>query len=164
MKRNSGHSQRGAPPGRASGNGRPDADILFSITKYLRQRYGIPLKRSKIDHTIRITDGKVEVLGRMTYEEISLIRGLVHTPDVLVVDEEGVPVLIIEQDGMSHNSKERIQKDKARNEHYKSTGIPFIIMRTSVIKSLGVSSATYLDGEMKKLGWRPCSEPGADMS
>ena len=161
MKRSRGHSLRAAPRGRASGNSRPDSDILFNIAKYLRKRYGVPQQQIKIDYAIRITGKTVEVLGSMTYEEISRIHGLIHTPDVMVLDGEGVPVLIIEQDGKSHDSEDHALKDEARNEHYKRTEIPFIIMKTSVIRALGVTRAKYLDSEMAQWGWRSYPGPGA---
>ena len=135
---------------------------MFGIAKYLRKRYHIPFNRIKIEHSIRITGKKVKVLGPVGYGRISRIRGLVHTPDVMVVDEEGAPMLIIEQDGKSHDSEERALKDEGRNAHYRGAGIPFIIMKTSVIIYLGVTPAAYLDSEMKRRGWHPRREPGAD--
>ena len=72
----------------------------------------------------------------------------------MVVNKKCNPVLIIEQDGKSHDSEKLAQKDKNRNKHYGTAGIPFIIMKTSVIKSLGVTPAKYLDGEIERLKWR----------
>ena len=144
--------------GSVPGNVRPDSDILFNIAKHLRKRYKIPQGRIKIEHAIRITGGGAEVLGPMTYEKISYVRGLVHTPDVMVVDGEGKPVLIIEQDGRSHDSEEGAERDRLRNSHYGRAGIPFIAMKTSAIRSSGATPAEYLDGEMARLGWQPDTE------
>lgn len=148
----------GAVPGSVPGSVRLDSDILFNIAKHLRRRYGIPQGRIKIEHTIRITGGSAEVLGPMTPEGISYIRGLVHTPDIMVVDGEGKPALIIEQDGRIHDTEEGAERDRRRNSHYEHAGIPFISMKTSAIRSLEVTPAEYLEGEMARLGWQTDTE------
>ena len=152
----------GAMPGSVPGNAHPDSDILFNIAKHLRKRYEIPQGRIKIEHAIRITGVGAEVLGPMTYEEISYVRGLVHTPDVMVVDGEGKPVLIIEQDGKSHDAEGGAERDRMRDGHYKYAGIPSISMKTSAIRSSGATPAEYLDSEMARLGWQPDAEQRPD--
>ena len=152
----------GVISGSVPGNVRLDSDILFNIAKHLRRRYKIPQGRIKIEHAIRITGKGAEVLGPMTYEEISYVRGLVHTPDVMVVDGEGKPVLIIEQDGRSHDAEGGAERDRMRDGHYERAGIPFIAMKTSAIRSLGVTPAEYLDSEMARLGWQTDTEQHPD--
>ena len=139
-------------------NGHPDSDILFNIAEHLKRRFKIPRGRVKIDHAIQITGRHAKVLGQLTLEEISYVRGIVHTPDVMVVDAENKPELIVEQDGRSHETEERAEKDRRRNSHYERAGIPFIIIKSSVIKSKNVTLAEYLNGELDRLGWRPSPE------
>ncbi len=136
-------------------NGHPDSAILFNIAEHLKRRFKIPRGRVKIDHTILITGKHAKVLGQLTPEEISLYRGIVHTPDVMVINAENEPELIVEQDGRSHESEERAEKDRRRNSHYERAGIPFIIMKSSVIKSKNVTPAEYLNSELERLEWRP---------
>ena len=140
-------------PDNISENRHPDSDILFNIAEYLKRRFKIPREWVKIEHTILIAGKHTKVLGQLTLEEISFIRGIVHTPDVTVVDGENKPILIVEQDGWSHESEERAEKDRRRNRHYERAGIPFIVMKSSVIKSKNVTPAEYLNSELERLGW-----------
>lgn len=145
-------------PDNPSDNGHPDSDILFNIAEHLKRRFKISRGRIKIDHAIMITGKRVKVLGQLTLEEISLVRGIVRTPDVMVVDVENEPELIVEQDGRIHESEELAEKDRKRNSHYERAGIPFIIMKSSVIKSKNVTPAEYLNSELERLEWRPSPE------
>lgn len=139
-------------------NGHPDSDILFNIAEHLKSRFKIPRGRVKIEHTVLFAGKHAKVLGQLTPEEISLVRGIVHTPDVMVVDGENKPELIVEQDGRIHESDEFVEKDRRRNSHYERAGIPFIIMKSSVIKSKNVTPAEYLNSELERLEWQPQPE------
>lgn len=152
------HHRSDTAPDNISGNAHPDSDILFNIAEHLKRKFKIPRGRIKIEHTIRIAGKHTEVLGQLTPEEISLVRGIVHTPDIMVVDGENKPELIIEQDGRIHESDEYVEKDRRRNSHYQRAGIPFIIMKSSVIKSKNVTPAEYLNSELERLEWRPQPE------
>ena len=133
-------------------NGKPDSDILFKIKQYLRKEYHIPFDRIKIEHAIQITRKGCVLLGRLTREEISRIKGLVRTPDIIITDGNGKPWLIIEQDGRIHESEMKIKKDKTRSRHYRYAGIPCIVLSTKKIRSERKKPCVYLDEMMQKMG------------
>ena len=133
-------------------NGHPDFDILFKIKQYLRKKYRIPFDRIKIEHAIQITRKRCVLLGRLTREEISRIKGLVRTPDIIIIDGNGKPWLIIEQDGRIHESEMQMKKDKTRSRHYRYAGIPCIVLNTKKIRFERKKPCTFLDEMMQKMG------------
>ena len=144
-----------------------DSEILFKIKQYLRKEHHIPFDQIKTEVTIRITRECCEMLGKLDSEEISQIRGLIHTPDVIVTDKDGKPLFIVEQDGRIHESEEQMKKDAARNRHYARAGIPCIVLNTKEIRSAGVTLGAYLDRELEKMemakpvGLNPPFSPGS---
>lgn len=126
----------------------PDSDMLFTIKKHLNKKHHIRNGCIQIEPTIKIKGHSCIVLGRMSRQQLAFIRGLVHTPDIVVVNESSMPTLIIEYDGISHNSPERIKKDESRNEHYKKAGIPYIVLNSREIRSLNLTPLEYLDTKM----------------
>ena len=136
----------------AQRNVHPDSDILFKIKQYLRKEYRIPFDRIKIENAIQITRKGCVLLGRLTREEISRIKGLVRTPDIIIIDGNGKPWLIIEQDGRVHESEMQMKKDKTRSRHYRYAGIPCIVLNTKKIRSERKKPCTYLDEMMQKMG------------
>ena len=138
----------------APGSGRPDSGIVFKIKQYLRKEWQIPSGQINIEHAVRITRGGCEMLGPLSREGISQAGGLIHTPDIIVTDNDGHPQLIIEQDGRIHESEKQMKKDRARNGHYAHAGIPYIVLNTKEIRSARVIPAKYLDRKMEKTGMR----------
>ena len=133
-------------------NGKLDSDILFKIKKYLRKEYHIPFDRIKIENAIQITRKRCVLLGRLTREEISRVKGLVRTPDIIITDGNNKPWLIIEQDGRIHESEMQMKKDKTRSRHYRYAGIPCIVLNTNKIRSARKKPCTYLDEMMQEMG------------
>ena len=136
----------------AQRNVHQDSDILFKIKQYLRKKYHIPFDRIKIENAIQITRKRCILLGRLTREEISRIKGLVRTPDIIIIDGNDKPRLIIEQDGRIHESEMQMKKDKTRSSHYRYAGIPCIVLNTKKIRSERKIPCTYLDEMMQKMG------------
>lgn len=139
------------PSRNAPASGNPDANVLFAIKKFLAKTYRIQFQRILIEHAIRITSKGCVMLGRLSYHDIAFVRGIVRTPDITVVDGEGSPVLVIEQDGRVHDSAEMAKKDAARNACYVWAGIPCIVLNTQKIRSTNMTTAEYLTGEMAKI-------------
>ena len=144
----SGHGRRGlyAAERAARSGGRPDADIVFKIKQYLRKVHRIPADRIKTEHAIKLYKSGGIVLGPSHHR-----KGMVRTPDIVVVDEEDKIRFVIEQDGRIHDSKKHAEKDEARNRHYTNAGIPCIVLNTSAIRSEGMTAAQYLDREMERV-------------
>lgn len=143
------HLRKAPRGGQAPAN--PDAGALFQIKQLLVKRYRIPSQRILIEHTICITDDGCNILGRLHYSKIAFIRGLKHTPDVMVTDVDDKPVLVVEQDGRAHDSTERAKKDKERNEHYAKAGILCIAVNTKNAAAMGLTPLQYLDEELHVL-------------
>ena len=70
-------------------------------------------------------------------------------PDIAVTDNNNIILLIIEQDGMSHNLAKSKSRDEARNQHYKDADIPFIVLATKELKESGTAWHYCLDKEIK---------------
>ena len=135
----------------ATGN-KYDSDVLFNIKKYLRKEHHIPFERIKIGYTVRISHGRCVLLGRLTYEKISRVKGLLHTPDIIITDADGRPYIVIEQDGRIHDTTLQLQKDLARNRHYRYAGILYIVLNTKKIRSEKKIPGVYLDDALRDIG------------
>ncbi len=135
----------------AEARGRPDSEIVFKIKQHLRKVHQIPAAQIKTEHAIRIYGDGGVVLGPADRRKLSRIRGLVHTPDIVVTDGAGNIRFVIEQDGRAHESEKMTEKDVARNRHYAAAGIPCIVLSTRAIRSAGVTAAEYLDREMSRI-------------
>ena len=129
-----------------------DSDILFKIKQYLRKEHHIQFDQIKIDHTIRITEGRCEILRKLTRAQIKRTGGLIHTPDIIVTREDGEPWFIIEQDGKIHDSETHIKKDQTRNQNYKYANIPYIILSSKKIREANMKPGVYLDKMMREIG------------
>ena len=123
----------------AEARGRPDSEIVFKIKQHLRKVHQIPAAQIKTEHAIRIYGDGGVVLGPADRRKLSRIRGLVHTPDIVVTDGAGNIRFVIEQDGRAHESEKMTEKDVARNRHYAAAGIPCIVLSTRAIRSAGVT-------------------------
>ena len=145
----SGHGRRGlyAAERAAQRGGRPDSDIIFKIKQHLRKVHRIPADRIKTEHAVRLYKNGGVVLGPANHRN----RGMVRTPDIVVLDGEDKVWFVIEQDGRIHDSKKHAEKDEARNRHYANAGIPCIVLSTSAIRSEGMTAARYLDREMARV-------------
>ena len=128
-----------------------DSRIIYAIKKHLRAAWHIRNNRILIEYAIKIKGGRCKVLGRRSRFKLAFTRGLVHTPDILVVDCKNKPALVIEQDGSVHDSAEHVEKDGRRNRHYAEAGIPYIVLNSKKIRSLKLSLLEYLDMEMSKV-------------
>lgn len=128
-----------------------DAGVLFQIKQHLVKRFHIPSKHVLIEHTISITDTGCDTLGRLNHFDIAFVRGLKHTPDIIVKDGNDRLVFIIEQDGRSHSSEKQMKKDSKRNKHYDRAGILYIVMNTKNITMMGLTPLRYLDEELQIL-------------
>lgn len=129
-----------------------DSDVLFKIKKYLRKEYHIPFEQIKIECTIRISYRRGVLLGRLTYEKISQLKGLLHTPDITITNADDKPHIVIEQDGKNHETKTQLKKDLARNRHYEYAGILCIVLNTKKIKTEKKTPGAYLDDAMRDIG------------
>lgn len=127
-----------------------DSDVLFKITQYLRKHHRIPFSQILIEPTIKFTRDGPKVLGRLRRLKVAFIRN-VRTPDIVVVDGKNKPVLIIEQDGHTHNAPDAVEKDAARNAQYDRASIRYIILNTQKIKAAGMTPGQYLDKKMKEI-------------
>lgn len=133
-------------------NDKPDSDIVFKIKQYLRKEYQIDFARIKTDCIIKFMDQGYklpESAGRMARRRPS---GLIHTPDIAIIDEHGGLVVVIEQDGRIHDTKKHAKRDEARNRHYINAGIPLIVLNSSIIRTEETSLGAYLDREMRRVG------------
>ncbi len=135
-----------------AGNGNPDSDTVFKIKQYLRKEHRIPFSRILTECSIRFYRNGYNILGTLKPQQIVRIGGLVHTPDVAVIDGAGGLLFIIEQDGRIHESAALAVRDRRRNGHYAEAGIPYIVLKSSEIRSSGLSMAVRLDEELEKLG------------
>ena len=133
------------------GNGSPDSDMVFKIKQYLRKEHRIPFLLILTECSIRFYPDGYDILGTL---ELWQIRGLVHTPDITVIDGAGGLLFIIEQDGRIHESADLAARDKRRNGHYAKAGIPYIVLRSSEIRSSGLCMARRLDEELGKIGMK----------
>ena len=136
------------------GNGSPDSDILFKIKQYLRKEHKIPFSQILTECSIRFHASGYRILGTLKPWQIGRIRGLVHTPDVVVIDSAGNPLLIIEQDGRIHESADLAARDGLRNDHYAKAGIPYIVLKSSEIRSSQMCMAKSLDEDLERFGMR----------
>lgn len=133
-------------------NDKPDSDIIFKIKQYLRKEYLIDFARIKTDCIIKFTGHGYKLLesaGRMARWRHGC---LIHTPDIAIIDEHGVLVAVIEQDGRIHDTKKHAKRDEARNRHYINAGIPLIVLNSSIIRTEGTSLGAYLDRELHRIG------------
>lgn len=128
-----------------------DSRIIYAIKKHLRAAWHIRNNRILTGYAIKIKGGRCKVLGRRSRFKLAFTRGLIHTPDILVVDCNNKPALVIEQDGRVHDSAEHVEKDGKRNRHYAEAGIPYIVLNSKKIRSLKLSLLEYLDKEMSKV-------------
>ena len=136
------------------GDGDPDSDIVFKIKKYLRKEHKIPFSQILTECSILFRAGGYELLGTLKPWQIGRIRGLVHTPDVAVTDGAGNLLLVIEQDGRIHESADVEVRDRLRNGHYAKAGIPYIVLKSSEIRSSRMCMAKSLDEDLERLGMR----------
>ena len=137
---------------RMADGSKSDSDVLFNIKKYLRKEHHIPFARIKIGYTVRISYGRCVLLGRLTYEKISRVKGLLHTPDIIIIGADGRPYIVIEQDGRIHDTTLQIKKDLARNRHYRYAGILCIVLNTKKIRSEKKIPGVYLDDALRAVG------------
>lgn len=158
--RGTGHGRRGlkAAAKTARTDLRMDSDIIFKIRQHLRKAHRIPADRIKTEHAVRIYKDGYAVLKPARDGRTPRSRGLVHAPDIIVLDDEDRIWFVIEQDGRIHESDKVAKRDEERNRHYAAAGIPCIVMNTEAIRSEGVPAAEYLDREMGRIlaapGWR----------
>ena len=136
------------------GDGNPDSDIVFKIKKYLRKEHKVPFSQILTECSIRFHASGYKVLGTLKPWPIGRIRGLVHTPDVVIIGGAGNLLLIIEQDGRIHESADLAARDRLRNDHYAKAGIPYIVLKSSEIRSSRMCMAKSLDEELERLGMR----------
>lgn len=148
-----GHGRRGLTAAARAARTAPrvDSEILFKIGQHLRRAHGIPADRIRAEHAIRINrDGRVDLVPPKN-GKVPRVRGLVHAPDIVVVNGDGGIWFVIEQDGRIHELAKVAKKDGERNRHYAAAGIPCIVLSTEAIRSEGVSAAEYLDREMRRV-------------
>ncbi|MCY4490112.1 MAG: hypothetical protein OXC46_01450 [Thaumarchaeota archaeon] len=136
------------------GNKHPDSDIIFNIKKYLRKEHHIRASQILIECRILFHNNSYDIFKPQKKDQPRYIRGLTHTPDITVVNDEDDIVFIVEQDGKIHDLVEFTKKDKLRNYHYTSAGIPYIILKSSQIRSNQICMAECLDSELERLGLR----------
>ena len=149
--RSTGRGRRGPNAGAKTARTdlRVDSEIIFKIKQHLRKAHRIPANRIKTEHAVRIYKDGYVVLKPTRYGRTPRSRGLVHAPDIIVLNDEDKIWFVIEQDGRIHESDKVAKRDEERNRHYAAAGIPYIVMSTRAIRSEGVSAAEYLDREME---------------
>ena len=148
-----GHGRRGlkAAAKTAQTDLRMDSEIIFKIRQHLRKAHRIPASRIKTEHAVRIYKDGYAVLKPARDGRAPRSRGLVHAPDIIVLDDEDRIWFVIEQDGRIHESDKVAKRDEERNHHYAAAGIPCIVMSTKAIRSEGVPAAEYLDREVGRV-------------
>ena len=132
-----------------------DHGSLFEIKKYLTKKYRIKSGRILLDYVIKFEGWNPILVGRRNLSQIRKMtrNHLVHTPDITIVDENKKIQLVIELDGLSHNSEDKISKDEKRNEHYENADIPYIVINTANLRKEETAWYECLDEEMHKLGY-----------
>lgn len=128
-----------------------DSNIIFKIVQHLKRVHRVPANRIKTECPVRIYNGNYTVLKPTKSGRAPQNKCLIHTPDIIVLDDEDSIRFIIEQDGRIHELSKVAKKDVERNRHYASAGIPYIVMNTTVIRSEGVTAAEYLDREIERV-------------
>lgn len=148
-----GHGRRGLKAATKTAQTAPlvDSEIIFKIGQHLKKVHGIPADRIKTEHAVRIYKGGYVVLKPTRHGGAPRSKGLVHAPDIIVLDDRDRIRFVIEQDGRIHESDKVARKDEQRNRHYAAAGIPCIVLSTRAIRSEGVSAAEYLDREMERV-------------
>ena len=134
-------------------DGRHDSDIIFKIKQYLRKEHKIRASQILIECRILFRAGGYKLLGTRT-RQIGWIKGLVHTPDLAVTDGAGGLLFVVEQDGRIHESADLAARDRLRNGHYAKAGIPYIVLKSSEIRSSRTCMAESLDRDLEGLGMR----------
>ena len=135
--------------------GHVDSDIIFNIKKHLRKVHMIPFSQILIERRILFHAGGYKLLEPRKPRQPGRIKGLVHTPDLVVTDGLESILFVVEQDGKIHDSPVFAAKDGQRNQHYSEAGIPYVILKTSKIRSRRMSIAEFLDRELeRRLGMR----------
>ena len=148
-----GHGRRGLKAAARAARTAPrvDMEIIFRIRQHLIGAHRIPADRIKTEHAVRIDRDGYVVLKPTAHGRVPRSKGLVHAPDIIVLDDWGRIRFVIEQDGRVHESGKVARKDQERNRHYAAAGIRCIVMSTQAIRSEGVSAAEYLDREMERV-------------
>ena len=129
-----------------------DSDIIFKIKLCLIKKYGIRASQILTECSILLRAEGYELLGTLTPRQLRQIKGLIHTPDLVVIDDSERILFIIEQDGKIHNSPDFATKDGQRNDHYSEAGIPCIVLKTPEIRSSKMTTAEFLGRELEKIG------------
>ena len=109
---------------------KPDEEKLIRIATLMRTRHHLIVKREPIllfskdtCRLVTITDS----INKWQYD-----HHITHNPDLLFYIND--TPWIMEIDGQIHDTKNRvIEKDKMRNEHYKLSGINYIIISESTL-------------------------------
>lgn len=148
-----GHGRRGLKAAVKTARAAPlvDSEIIFKIGQHLRRAHKIPADRIKTEHAVRIYKDGYVVLKPNRRGRAPRSKGLVHAPDIIVLDDDDRIRFVIEQDGRIHESNRVAKKDVERNRHYAAAGIPCIVLSTRAIRSEGVPAAEYLDREMGRV-------------
>ena len=133
-----------------------DSNGIFAIVKHLRKYYGIRMGQIRQECTVEFAYRGRKIHGEhMDLIDISALSKtrLIHTPDIVVTDQDGEPELIIELDGNIHESRNVIARDSRRNRHYTDSGVPFIVINTARLRHSRKNTFAYLDEEMERAGW-----------
>ena len=147
-----------------------DSGPIFAIVKHLRKYYRIRMGQIRQECTVEFTRRGRKIHGEhMNHIDISVLSKtrLIHTPDIVVTDQDGELVLIIELDGSIHESRDVAARDRRRNRHYADSGVHFIVINTARLRRSRKNLFTYLDEEMERVGWprkklhRWCARPCA---
>ena len=133
-----------------------DSDDIFAIVKHLRKYYSIRMSQIRQECAVEFAYHGRKIHGEhMDLIDISALSKtrLIHTPDIVVTDQDGEPELIIELDGNIHESRNVMARDSRRNRHYTDSGVPFIIINTARLRHSRKNTFAYLDEEMERAGW-----------
>lgn len=115
---------------------KPDNEKLIHLASLLRRTYNIQVLREPIILFDKDTCKIVKIAEAIT--EYEYHTHIIHVPDlVLYINSTN---WIMEIDGWIHDNKTHvIKKDKLRNEHYKLSGINYIIINELLLlHNLGI--------------------------
>jgi len=125
---------------------------LQLIASYLQEKHSISPEKIKLDWYLVLHPDST-ILG--IYEKIDSRsfskKFIVHSPDVVICDESGLPLLIIELDGKIHHETNRKKnRTKRRNKNYHLANIPCIVINSDDLRS-DESWKKFLDKEIREI-------------
>jgi len=125
---------------------------LQLIASHLQEKYSISPEKIKLDWYLVLYPDST-ILG--IYEKIDYHtftkKFIVHSPDVVICDESGLPLLIVELDGkIHHETNKKKSKTKRRNKNYHLANIACIVINSDDL-SVDDSWKKFLDDSIKKL-------------